>query len=117
MRGHLRMTTIAMSPDLGFLLTLALRMAITAAFVVSASVITERSGPVSTGQEAPHEPQTLSLPSMSAPQRRHSRSYMKHRRSNETDNQPRAAGQRPRTRRVHDRGAGTPLVVPPRCPD
>lgn len=35
-----------MSPDLAFLLTLALRMAITAAFVVSASVITERSGPV-----------------------------------------------------------------------
>jgi hypothetical protein len=35
-----------MSPELIFLLTLALRMAITAAFVVSASVITERSGPV-----------------------------------------------------------------------
>ena len=35
-----------MSPELAFLLTLALRMAITAAFVVSASVITERSGPV-----------------------------------------------------------------------
>ncbi len=35
-----------MSPDLTFLLTLALRMAITAAFVVSASIITERSGPV-----------------------------------------------------------------------
>jgi hypothetical protein len=35
-----------MSPDLTFILTLALRMAITAAFVVSASVITERSGPV-----------------------------------------------------------------------
>ena len=35
-----------MSPDLAFLLTLLLRMAITAAFVVSASVITERSGPV-----------------------------------------------------------------------
>jgi len=35
-----------MSPDLAFILTLALRMAITAAFVVSASVITERSGPV-----------------------------------------------------------------------
>jgi hypothetical protein len=35
-----------MSPDLIFILTLALRMAITAAFVVSASVITERSGPV-----------------------------------------------------------------------
>jgi hypothetical protein len=35
-----------MSPELVFLLTLALRMAITAAFVVTASVITERSGPV-----------------------------------------------------------------------
>ena len=35
-----------MSTDLAFLLTLALRMAITAAFVVSASVVTERSGPV-----------------------------------------------------------------------
>jgi hypothetical protein len=35
-----------MSPDLTFILTLVLRMAITAAFVVSASVITERSGPV-----------------------------------------------------------------------
>ena len=35
-----------MSPDLTFILTLALRMAITAAFVVSASFITERSGPV-----------------------------------------------------------------------
>jgi hypothetical protein len=35
-----------MSPELAFLLTLLLRMAITAAFVVSASVITERSGPV-----------------------------------------------------------------------
>jgi hypothetical protein len=35
-----------MSPDLAFILTLALRMAITATFVVSASVITERSGPV-----------------------------------------------------------------------
>ena len=34
-----------MSPDLAFILTLALRMAVTAAFVVSASVITERSGP------------------------------------------------------------------------
>src|SRR5258706_4256322 len=40
------MTVTAMSPDLAFILTLALRMAITAAFVVSASVITERSGPV-----------------------------------------------------------------------
>ena len=35
-----------MSPELAFILTLALRMAVTAAFVVSASVITERSGPV-----------------------------------------------------------------------
>jgi hypothetical protein len=34
------------SPELIFLLTLGLRMAITAAFVVSASVIAERSGPV-----------------------------------------------------------------------
>jgi hypothetical protein len=40
------MTVITMSPALAFILTLALRMAITAAFVVSASVITERSGPV-----------------------------------------------------------------------
>src|SRR2546429_9204153 len=38
------MTT--MSPDLAFILTLALRMAVTAAFVLSASVITERAGPV-----------------------------------------------------------------------
>src|SRR5471032_3146528 len=35
-----------MSLDLVFILTLALRMAVTAAFVVSASVITERAGPV-----------------------------------------------------------------------
>jgi len=35
-----------MSPELAFLLTLALRMAIIAAFVVTASFITERSGPV-----------------------------------------------------------------------
>jgi hypothetical protein len=35
-----------MSPELTFLLTLGFRMAITAAFVVSASIITERSGPV-----------------------------------------------------------------------
>jgi hypothetical protein len=40
------MTTITMSPELTFLLTLALRMAITAAFVVSSSIITEKSGPV-----------------------------------------------------------------------
>jgi hypothetical protein len=38
--------TTRMSPDLAFILILALRMAITAAFVVSASVITERAGPV-----------------------------------------------------------------------
>ena len=35
-----------MSPDLVLVFTLALRMAITAAFVVTASIITERSGPV-----------------------------------------------------------------------
>jgi hypothetical protein len=35
-----------MPPELTFILILVLRMAITAAFVVSASVITERSGPV-----------------------------------------------------------------------
>ena len=35
-----------MSPELAFILTLILRMAVTAAFVVTASVITERSGPV-----------------------------------------------------------------------
>jgi len=35
-----------MSPELSFLLVLLFRMAISAAFVVSASVITERSGPV-----------------------------------------------------------------------
>jgi len=35
-----------MSPELSFALILSLRMAITAAFVVSASIITERSGPV-----------------------------------------------------------------------
>jgi hypothetical protein len=35
-----------MSPDLAFFLILLLRMAVTAAFVVSASIITERSGPV-----------------------------------------------------------------------
>src|SRR5437763_839366 len=40
------MMTPYMSPDVAFLLTLALRMAITAAFVVTASFITERSGPV-----------------------------------------------------------------------
>lgn len=34
-----------MSPELAFVLTLAFRMAITAAFVVAASLITERSGP------------------------------------------------------------------------
>jgi hypothetical protein len=40
------MVFLQISPELTFLLTLALRMAVTAAFVVSASVITERSGPV-----------------------------------------------------------------------
>ncbi len=35
-----------MSPELAFTLTLLLRMAVTAAFVVSASLITERAGPV-----------------------------------------------------------------------
>src|SRR5438270_7368218 len=35
-----------MSPELSVLVILVFRMAITAAFVVSASVITERSGPV-----------------------------------------------------------------------
>src|SRR5436305_5256148 len=35
-----------MSPDLAFILTLGLRMAVAAAFVVTASIITERSGPV-----------------------------------------------------------------------
>src|SRR6476646_8176524 len=35
-----------MSAEFTFILTLVLRMAVTAAFVVSASVITERSGPV-----------------------------------------------------------------------
>ena len=35
-----------MSLDLAFLFTLALRMAVTAAFIVTASIITERSGPV-----------------------------------------------------------------------
>jgi hypothetical protein len=35
-----------MSPDLTFILTLVLRMTVTAAFVVSAAAITERSGPV-----------------------------------------------------------------------
>src|SRR5260221_79129 len=34
-----------MSPDLHFLLSLALRMAVSAAFVVAASIVTERSGP------------------------------------------------------------------------
>src|ERR1051326_3371776 len=37
---------IKMSPELAFILTLALRMAVTAGFVVTASIITERSGPV-----------------------------------------------------------------------
>ena len=34
-----------MSPELAFILSLALRMAFAAAFVVAASFITERSGP------------------------------------------------------------------------
>jgi len=34
------------SPDLAFALTLLLRMAVTAGFVVTASIVTERSGPV-----------------------------------------------------------------------
>src|SRR3954452_15570929 len=39
-------TTMEFFPDIIFILTLAMRMAITAALVVSASVLTERSGPV-----------------------------------------------------------------------
>src|SRR3954447_20964229 len=39
-------TRMHLTPEIIFILSLALRMAITAAFVVSASVITERSGPV-----------------------------------------------------------------------
>jgi hypothetical protein len=35
-----------MSAELAFVLMLGLRMAITAAFVVTASIVTERSGPV-----------------------------------------------------------------------
>lgn len=35
-----------MSPDLVFILTLALRMAVTAAFVITASIVTERTGPM-----------------------------------------------------------------------
>jgi hypothetical protein len=35
-----------MSPDLAFILTLALRMVVTVAFVITASIITERAGPV-----------------------------------------------------------------------
>ena len=34
-----------MSPDLAFILTLSLRMAVTAAFVLVAALVTERSGP------------------------------------------------------------------------
>lgn len=37
---------MSISPDLAFALTLLLRMAVTAAFVMTASVITERSGPL-----------------------------------------------------------------------
>jgi hypothetical protein len=40
------MTVPQMSPDLVFILVLALRMAVAAIFVVTASIITERSGPV-----------------------------------------------------------------------
>ena len=40
------MTTMEISSEAAFILTLALRMAVTAAFVVTASVITEKSGPV-----------------------------------------------------------------------
>jgi len=40
------MTVALMSPELTFILTLALRMAVAAAFVVTASMIAERSGPV-----------------------------------------------------------------------
>ena len=36
---------MTLSPDLAFILSVALRMAVAAAFVVSASMITERSGP------------------------------------------------------------------------
>src|SRR6185369_9248306 len=36
---------VQMSPELAFILTLALRMAFAAAFVVTASMITEHSGP------------------------------------------------------------------------
>jgi hypothetical protein len=38
--------SMSISPDLAFVLTLLLRMAVTAAFVVTASIVTERSGPV-----------------------------------------------------------------------
>ncbi len=34
-----------MSPELAFVLSLALRMAVAAAFVITASIVTERSGP------------------------------------------------------------------------
>lgn len=37
---------MSISPDLAFILPLLLRMAVTAAFVVTASIVTERSGPV-----------------------------------------------------------------------
>src|SRR5262245_12747792 len=39
------MTKKKMSPELAFILSIALRMAVAAAFLVSASMITERSGP------------------------------------------------------------------------
>jgi hypothetical protein len=40
------MTTMEISSEAAFILTLVLRMAITAAFVVTSSIITEKSGPV-----------------------------------------------------------------------
>src|SRR3954464_15896105 len=43
--SHLRTTASLMSPELPFIVSLALRMAVAAAFVVSASMITEGSGP------------------------------------------------------------------------
>ena len=43
--GEGKKAALLMSPELAFLLTLALRMAVAAGFVVTASAITERSGP------------------------------------------------------------------------
>ena len=45
MAGTSPAMTKSMSPDVYFLLVLALRMAVAAAFVIAASMITERSGP------------------------------------------------------------------------